>query len=191
MFKFLSKNKGRNISDFRFEISDSNVEYKMPNENAKSEIRNAKSRKGFSLTEIIITVSLFLMLAGTGIGAYYQYYVTSLVNSDIDKALTLIKFTRFKALKNATNDNYGIHIDSATSSLTGFRGTYTSGGAGNDVVKLEQLRITQLSLQPAIGITNEILFAKKTGKTQNTGTFTIGKTNFSYTFTINAQGVIN
>jgi prepilin-type N-terminal cleavage/methylation domain-containing protein len=177
MFKSLLKNKNLMKSKFK--------------RIGNWELGIGKLRKGFSLTEMVITVSLFLMLAGVGVGAYYQYYQTSLVNSDVDKALTLIKFTRFKALKNATNDNYGIHIDLGTNSLTGFRGTYSPVDTQNDAVKLEQLRITQLNLQPVTGVTNEIIFAKQTGKTQNTGAFTISNNNFSYIFTINAQGVIN
>ncbi len=203
---YIGKNKGKN-SHFRFRISDSishlsffvlqllkkrkNAKYKILNRNAKYEIRNAKSVKGFSLMEVLITMSLFLLTASMGIGAYFQYYQTALVNADIDSTLTLMKDTRFKALKNPTNSNYGIHIDSATSSLISFRETYTPGLIENIVVELEQLDIKSLDLAPNIGATNEILFEKQTGKTQNSGTFTIGNLNTNHTFNINVQGVIN
>ncbi|MCI0469500.1 MAG: type II secretion system GspH family protein, partial [Nitrospirae bacterium] len=61
-------------------------------------MRNAKLKKGFSLTEVIITISLFILLAGGGVGAYFNYYMVSLYNADVDNAMTLIKNTRFKAL---------------------------------------------------------------------------------------------
>lgn len=159
--------------------------------NEKCEIRVAKSARGFSLTEILLTMSLFLLLAGIGIGAYFQYYQAALVNTDIDSTLTIMKDTRFKALKNPTNDDYGVRVDTATNSIISFRDTYTPGSTENVIMELKQLTVQTLNLDPNIGVTNEILFEKKTGKTQNTGTFTIGNLNRSHTFNINAQGVIN
>jgi len=170
---------------------NTNCKMKNANLNAKSEMRNQKCEKGFSMIEVIITISLFLLLAGVGVGAYFQYYQASFINADVDNALTLIKFTRYKALKNATSDNYGIHINMATNSLIGFRDTYNPMDNHNEVLKLEQLRILDLSLNPDLGNTDEILFEKQTGKTENTGSFTIGNDNFTYTFNINPQGVVN
>ena len=148
-------------------------------------------RKGFSLTEVIITISLFILLAGGGVGAYFNYYMVSLYNADVDNAMTLIKNTRFKALKNATIKDYGVHIDTATNTLTGFRSAYAPGDPENVSVQLKQLSVTDLSLNPMPGSSNEILFKKQTGKTENTGSFTIGKDAYTYVFNINAQGVVN
>jgi hypothetical protein len=136
-------------------------------------------------------MSLFLLLAGIGIGAYFQYYQAALVNTDIDNALTIMKDTRFKALKNPTNEDYGVHIDSGTNSIISFRKFYSPGSTENVVVELKQMTIQTLNLDPNLGVTNEIIFENKTGKTQNTGTFTIGNLQRSHTFNINAQGVIN
>ncbi len=152
---------------------------------------NLRFSGGFSLTEIILTASLFLLLAGVGVGAYFRYYQGALVNADIDSALTLIKNTRFKAMKNPGGDNYGVHLDSATNSLVRFRNTYSPGLMENVVLDLNTLTIQDLSLSPSIGVTNEILFENKTGKTLNAGTFRIGNEITSYTFNINTQGVVD
>jgi len=165
-----------------------NVKYKIRVQKAKCKMRN---NKGFSLTEIVITISLFLLLAGAGLGAYFQYYKNSLVNLEVDNAMTLIKFTRFKALKNPTNSDYGIHIDLGTNSLVAFKDEYNPLDSLNTTVKLEQLRIEDLNLAPETGVTNEIIFKNKTSKTENTGSFALGNNEFSYTFNINSQGVIN
>jgi prepilin-type N-terminal cleavage/methylation domain-containing protein len=155
-------------------------------------ISNLKSRKrGFSMTEVLITVSLFLLLAGAGLGAYFQYYVSSLISTDIDNVLTFVKNTRFKALKNATNSDYGIHIDSDSRALISFNVNYVPNNPENEILQLDQLEIIDLSLDPSPGVTNEILFQKQTGKTENTGSFTVGENSFSYIFTINTQGVVN
>ncbi|MBU0727780.1 hypothetical protein KKA95_03785 [Patescibacteria group bacterium] len=150
-----------------------------------------KKIKAFSFIEVIITISLFLLLAGVGVGAYFQYYSFSLVKADVNNVLTLIGQTRFKALKNPTSEDYGIHIDVPTRTITGFRKTYSPFDTENTVVQLEQLNITDLSLNPSIGVTDEIIFQTQTGKTDNYGNFTIGDANYSYTININAQGVVN
>jgi len=149
-----------------------------------------KSR-GFTFIEVIIVMGLFFVLAGVGLGAYFRYYAQSLASMDVNNAITLVKQTRFKALKNPTNSNYGIHLDPTTKTITSFRDIYNVTNNENLVLELEQLNITDLSLNPVIGTTNEILFEKQTGKTQNTGSFTIGNEEISYIFNINQQGVIN
>jgi prepilin-type N-terminal cleavage/methylation domain-containing protein len=148
------------------------------------------TKTGFTLIEIMITMALFILLAGIGVGAYFSYYSSSLIKNDINNVNTLIRENRFRALKNPTGDDYGIHINSAERKIIGFRDTYNPVSNENIEVELEQLDISDLSLNPEIGVTNEILFEAQTGKTQNYGSFTISENNFSYTININSQGVV-
>ncbi len=148
-------------------------------------------KKGFTFTEVLLTMGLFLLLAGIGVGAYFKYYQFSLINIDVNKAMTHIKQARFRALKNPDNSDYGVHLDEACRCLTVFKNTYLPGDPENITLELKQLDITDLNLAPNIGITNDIIFQKQTGKTQNIGSFTIGNNIYSYTFTINSQGVVN
>jgi len=160
----------------------------------QSEIRNEKSRfpkGGFSFIEVMTTLGIFFLLASVGLGAYFQYYKFSLINNDIHSAQTLIRNTRFKALKNPTGSNYGVHIDEATNEITSFEGSYVHGESSNIVVQLEQVTITNLNLMPTPGVTDQIIFQAGTAKTQNTGSFSVGSVNYSYTLTINAEGAID
>jgi len=145
-------------------------------------------RKGFTFIEIMITFSLFLLLASIGVGAYFRYYSFSLINNDINRVNTLIQQTRFKSLKNPNGAAFGIHLNPGTSEITGFENTYTQGQSDNTVVTLEQLTITNLAIQPIPGITNEIIFDVGTGKTSNTGSFSIENSQFNHTISINSQG---
>lgn len=141
--------------------------------------------------EVMLTMSLFLLLAGVGVGAYFKYYQFSLINIDVTKAMTHIKQARFRALKNPDNSDYGVHLDIPCGCLTTFKDTYNPANADNITLELRQLDITDLNLAPNIGITNDIIFKKQTGKTDNVGSFTIGNAVYSYTFTINSQGVVD
>lgn len=147
--------------------------------------------KGFTFIEMMITVALFFLLAGVGVGAYFKYYVFSMASTDVSKTMTLIKQARFRALKNPDNSNYGVHLDATSHHLTVFENSYNPADPQNIKLDLEQLQITDLNLNPNPGVTNDIIFEKQTGKTQNTGSFTIENDVYSYTFTINSQGIVN
>ena len=149
------------------------------------------SRRGFSFMEVMITLSLFLLLAGVGVGAYFKYYKFSLINVDINQALTHIKQARFRALKNPENANYGVHLDVPCRCLVTYKNTYSPVDSQNITLPLRELEITNINLTPTIGVTSDILFKKQTGKTDNVGSFTLSNQVYSYTFTINAQGVVD
>ncbi len=146
--------------------------------------------RGFSFIEAILTMSLFLILASVGIGAYFKYYNFSLLTMDVNRTMSFVKETRFRAQKNATESDYGVHLDAAARTLTRFKTSYNPSDPANISMPLEKLGILNMALQPAPGTTNEIIFKNQTGKTVNSGTFTIGSTDFQKTFTINPQGVV-
>ena len=146
---------------------------------------------GFTFVEVMLTLALFIILASVGFGAYFQYYKFSLMNVDITNTQSLLKNTRFRALKNPNGSDYGIYINDSTNEIISFEGEeYTPGDSSNTVLELEALQVSNLSLNPVLGSTNEIIFEASTAKTENTGSFTIGNSNYIHTFYINAQGAI-
>jgi hypothetical protein len=152
---------------------------------------NRNNTKGFTFTEVIISLGLFLVLAGVGVGAYFQYYGFALVDADIHKAATLLSQARFLSQKSPTPSDYGIHLDPIASTLTQFKGTYSPIAADNQVVQLGSLRISNVHLNPNPGVTMDIIFQRQVGKTVNWGTVTISNDNYTYTFSVNPQGVID
>jgi type II secretory pathway pseudopilin PulG len=153
--------------------------------------RNAPHAPGaFTLTEVIVSVSMFLIMAGVGVGAYFRYYSFALVDLDITNTMTLIDQARFVAQKNANSSDYGIHLDPVAETLTQFQSAYVPNASGNVVLKLGTLGISDLNLNPAPGVTRDILFQRQTGKTVNWGTFKIGNGDYAKTFSINPEGVV-
>ncbi len=114
-----------------------------------------------------------------------------MAGADVNKALTFIKQARFRALKNPDSSDYGVHLDVPCKCLITFKNSYNPADPQNIKLELKQLSITDLNLNPNIGVTNDIIFKKQTGKTVNTGSFTIENSVYNYTFTINSQGVVN
>lgn len=155
-------------------------------------MKNFKNKiKGFSFIEVIVTVSLFLILTSIGVGTYFRYYSVALINQDANNTVNLIQRIRFKALKNPTSTNYGIHINVPTRKIIGFKESYNPLEETNEEVTLDQLYIQDLQLAPTLGTTNEIIFQAQTGKTDNFGYFSIGNEDFTHIININAQGVVN
>ncbi len=151
---------------------------------------NRTHPKGFTFTEVIIALSLFLVLAGVGVGAYFRYYGFALTDMDVHRATILLDQTRFLAQKNPTSSDYGIHFDPVTNTMTQFRESYSPVAVDNQVLHLETLLITDVALNPNPGVTMDIIFEKQTGKTVNWGAFTLGNDDFAFTFSVNPQGVI-
>jgi len=145
---------------------------------------------GFTFSEVIIALSLFLVLAGVGVGAYFRYYGFALADMDIHKTTILLNRARFLAQKNPTSSDYGIHFDTVTNSITQFRGSYSPVATDNQVLRLEALRLTDVILNPNPGVTMDIIFQKQIGKTVNWGTFTLNNDDYTFTYLINPQGVI-
>ncbi len=162
----------------------------MFNRNNPNHRNNRNHPKGFTFTEVVISLALFMVLAGVGVGAYFQYYSFALVDMDIHNATTLLNQARFLAQKSPTPSDYGIHLDPATSTLTQFKGTYSPMGVDNQVLRLGSMRITNTHLNPNPGVTSDIIFEKQVGKTVNWGTFTIASKDSTFTFSINPEGVI-
>lgn len=155
----------------------------------KSFYTEGKEKKGFTFTEVMITLALFMVLASVGMGAYFRYYNFSLINNDIGNINKILHDTRSRAMKNATGDEYGLRLETNSNEFISFRDTFLPEHPENNVVKLERLEVTAINLAPSLGITDTIIFENTTGKTQNFGTFTVETDNFSYTFNINSQGV--
>ena len=154
-------------------------------------LKNRNHPKGFTFTEVVIAIAIFMILAGVGVGAYFRYYNFALVDMDVNGAITLVSRARFLAQKNPTSSDYGIHLDPATHTLTQYRDAYVPGAPGNVSFRLAVLGVTEMALNPVPGVTDRIVFERWTGKTVNWGTFTIGNADYQYTFTINPQGVMN
>ena len=153
-------------------------------------VQGRKNIKGFTFTEVIISLSLFLVLAGVGVGAYFRYYGFALADMDIHSTTILLNQARFLAQKNPTSSDYGIHFDPVTNSITQFRGSYSPVAADNQVLRLGALRLADVSLNPNPGVTMDIIFQKQVGKTVNWGTFTLSNDDYTFTYSINPQGVI-
>ena len=159
--------------------------------NKTKNIGQSVSKKGFTMIEILMVTAIMMLMVAIGFGAHFRFYAHAYINTDVDNVTTNIKQARFQAIKNADNSDYGVHFDDTAHTLTTFKGSYNPSAPSNVTLGLEQLEITDLSLMPNLGVTNEILFENPNGKTQNTGSFTVGSGSENFTFNINLQGIID
>jgi prepilin-type N-terminal cleavage/methylation domain-containing protein len=146
-----------------------------------------KLEKGFTLVEVALVVSLFLILVGIATVNLFQFQHKSQLPATVNSFIADYKEQQIKAMVGDTEgssavSNYGIHFD--TTSYTLFRNTY---GTGNFAISLPS------SIQVSTTFSNsQVVFQKGTGELGGTGTITfLDAANGGQTrLTINKLGVI-
>ena len=121
--------------------------------------KTKKSRSaGFSFTEVMLTMALFILLAGVGVGAYFRYYTFSMASADINKSLTFIKQARFRALKNPDSSDYGIHLDVPCKCLIAFKDSYNPADPQNIAERSIDLTVLEATEDALLA---EVLFLEE------------------------------
>lgn len=142
-----------------------------------------RKQSGFTLLEMLLSVSLIIFIAGIGIPIYQSFQV----RNDLDIAVVTLAHSlrRAKLLSQATEypEKSGIHVQSGNIVLF-FGNSYATRDTGKDI---------SLPISPTIvfsGMT-EIVFSRMTGFPESTGTMTLTSIQQqSHTITINEKGMV-
>jgi type II secretory pathway pseudopilin PulG len=140
-----------------------------------------KASGGFTLIELILSLSIIMVLTGLSIPVYAAYNNRS--NLDISAQTVAETFRRAEAYSRAAkNDSgWGVHIESE--SITLFKGTaYASRDTAYD-------ELTALSSSIASSGLTDIYFTKITGVPTTSGTTTLAFINTNDTRAINVSTV--
>jgi len=148
-----------------------------------------KSKKGFSLIEVLLAVIIISIL----IGLASTYYSNSQVRADISyQASNLVHYLRLAqsgALSGLNDSDQGIHFDETGYTL--FEGsTYDEDEPKNVRKDLpESMTLSDIDLNGG----DDVIFEKGSGETDNDGTVTLSAIAISrdIVITINSVGTIN
>jgi Tfp pilus assembly protein FimT len=145
--------------------------------------------KGFTVIEIIIVVVISIALVAMATVSFSNFRQNQLLNSDVNKAVSVINEARSKTLSSQDFSQYGARLESSRIIL--FKGaTYPGGGISTSTFS-SFIEISNISLNSG---GNDAIFQKLTGKTDNYGTVTFRvKADASKTKTINIKstGIID
>lgn len=141
--------------------------------------------KGFTIIEVAIVIVILAVLTAMAITSFSGFRQNQLLNSDVNKAVSVINEARSKTLSSQDFSQYGAHFEA--SKIVLFKGTtYAASSPNNASSTLSSfIEISGTSLN---GGGSDVVFQKLTGKTDNYGTVTFRvKANASKTKTINIK----
>ena len=147
--------------------------------------------KGFTILEIIISLSIFLILVIIVVSSFSSFRNNQELTNAAQETTNLLNLARSKTLSSESSSQYGVHFES--SRIVIFRGTsFSESSPNNNIVTLSSLiEISAINLN---GGGNNLVFQRLTGKTGNYGTITlriksdIGKTKI---IEIKNTGIVN
>jgi len=146
-----------------------------------------KKTKGFSLIEVLLVISVFLILAGFGINSILNVRDSSSSTSTIYTLISDIKNQQTKAMSGDTEgrgtpDTYSVYIQSNKYTL--FHGeNYSASDSSNFSVSMPQDSLLSTTFS-----SNKIVFASGSGEIEN---FTSGQDTITLRNTVtNQQSVL-
>ena len=143
----------------------------------------AKTRRGFTLIEIMITVAIFAMLAGLGLLMSFQTYRSSNLQGEVDHVISSLLRARSQAMNNIDQTTHTVCYDSGAKQYLTTEGTCTTPVNPEIIPSGGNFTITNW---PTSGIT----FEQLTGNTPGV-TMTISDGIKTRTIATNQYGQIN
>ncbi|MDP2812204.1 MAG: hypothetical protein Q8O32_00735 [bacterium] len=132
-------------------------------------------RKGISIIEIIITISIVSILTGMGMAAYLSWQKQARLVDNSDAIKSALVRAQQLATAAASSTDWGLHLELDRYVL--FSGSfYSVDDANNSSWNLSGVEINDPELSftdGAGGRTADVVFHKFTGLTSNTGTIDI------------------
>jgi len=142
-----------------------------------------KSGAGFTLIEVLVSISIIAILAGISVPAYKVLQEKN--NLETAKITITSALRRAQVLAQASKDDseWGLHIEAGQGTI--FRGADYSS---RDIQSDENF---SLSLQVAFSGLSDIIFSKLFGFPQTNGAITLTNANETKDITINQKGLID
>ncbi len=128
---------------------------------------NLLNKKGFSLIELIIVISITTILASISITTFFSVSEQQSLEKDVNYAIALVEKARLQTVNAKDNSRFGVRF--ASSSVTLFQGSsYVAGSSTNTVFNFSpKVEISSINLS---GGTPNLVFELITGKSSATGT---------------------
>jgi prepilin-type N-terminal cleavage/methylation domain-containing protein len=147
--------------------------------------------KGFTILEIIISLTIFLILAIIVVSSFSSFRNNQELTNAVQETINLLNLARSKTLSSEGSSQYGVHFESSRIVL--FKGvSFSESNPDNNVAVFSSLiEISAINLN---GEGNNLVFQRLTGKTDNYGTITLGiKSDVSKTKIIDIKntGIVN
>ena len=128
---------------------------------------------GFTILEILITISVLLIIISIVISPFSSFRNRSILNAEVENVITLLSEARSKTLASLDDSEYGVHFEA--NRMVFFKGnSFTEPDPDNKEIIFDQtVYISSISLT---GVGADVIFNRLIGKTDEDGTITIALT---------------
>jgi prepilin-type N-terminal cleavage/methylation domain-containing protein len=153
-------------------------------------LSSKKIKKGFTLIEILITISILTLLLGISMTAFSALTDQQSLDRDVETAISYLLRARNQTITGENNNNYGVYF--ASTSVTLFEGTAYAAGSSTNLVFNFNNR-TYMETISLAGGANQVYFKKISGAPHATGTVTYrssGLTNRQKLIRVYASGLV-
>ncbi len=152
------------------------------------------ARRGFTLLELLLTIAILAILAGTSSIFLFGQRSTLDVEEEAVRIVTVLRATQHKAIALDRSSAWGVHFDATTSTNLFFAGFYGNSYAAGTSTEQYPLAEYVLFVTPASGTSTDVVFNERSGNLASGVTTTIQITStrlpFTKTITIAPRGNI-
>lgn len=138
-----------------------------------------KKRAGFSLIELLLTISIVLVLGVLSSVFYSRFLNQNSVANVSDTFASQLRKAQVYAMAGKQNTNWGVKYSNLTNTITLFAVASNAFDEKNTV-----------NGNIAIGVFSQVIFAKATGMPDSTPTITISGGGNTKTVSVNSQGTV-
>ncbi len=145
-------------------------------------------RKGFTLMEILIAISIILLTVLLVIPEFNKFRNSQILNSSVEEVVSAINKVSSQTLASLDSSSYGIYFQN--NQITIFKGTvFNVNSLDNEVILIQSpVSISNISLT---GGATSFYFNRLTNRPNISGQITLSVSSFSKIISINQAGVIS
>ncbi len=124
-----------------------------------------KKNKGFTVIEVLVSLSILVILFGISLGVFYAQRKAANIENDAQNVLTQLQKARNQTLSSVNNSSFGVRFTASSSAL--FEGTTYSQAGTLFTFPFSSNVTTSLT-----GGVTQVYFERLTGEPSATGTIT-------------------
>ena len=149
-------------------------------------------KQAFTLIEVVITVSLFAMLAGIGFPLYRQSHGAALLNESATRIAQELRTARAQSTSGLNNSKHGVYFESNANDKDRMV-LYEGESYALRSSTLDRVTVFESILSVSTSLINgEVVYDKISGTPSAVGTITLSHSILgSRTISINALGIVD
>lgn len=151
----------------------------------KTLIPKEDNKKGFSMIEILVVISIFFLVTGVGLFMSFDIFRGSNIHSEKDLIISLLEKARSESMNNLNEKVHGFCVKGSNYIV------FEDGTCSTNTREEIYEKNSGISLTYSPTIPSEIIFDRLTGNPTWNGSISVSKDGKTAIISINSQGMID